>query len=76
MSEIIVWHLFLLNYKIFILIIHPGIVNTPTTFNGVRMGEGFTPELVTVQPLTRGTGNHGGLTVSSVVVVEWEEIDQ
>lgn len=29
------------------------------------MGEGFKPELVTVQPLTRGTGNHGGPTVSS-----------
>ena len=29
------------------------------------MGEGFAPELVTVQPLTRGTGNHGGPTVSS-----------
>jgi hypothetical protein len=40
------------------------------------MGEGFTPELVTVQPLIRGTGNRGGPTVSSVVVVEWEEIDQ
>jgi hypothetical protein len=29
------------------------------------MGEGFKPELVTVQPLTRGTGNHNGPTVSS-----------
>ncbi|HEU5461712.1 MAG TPA: hypothetical protein VFU79_05525 [Nitrososphaeraceae archaeon] len=29
------------------------------------MGEGFKPELVTVQPLTRGTGNHGGPSVSS-----------
>jgi hypothetical protein len=29
------------------------------------MGEGFKPELVTVQPLTRGTGNHTGPTVSS-----------
>jgi hypothetical protein len=29
------------------------------------MGEGFAPELVTVQPLTRRTGNHGGPTVSS-----------
>jgi hypothetical protein len=29
------------------------------------MGEGFTPELVTVQPLTRGTGNQGGPTLSS-----------
>ena len=29
------------------------------------MGEAFKPELVTVQPLTRGTGNHGGPTVSS-----------
>ena len=44
---------------------YSGIVNTPTTFKGVRMGEGFAPELVTVQPLTRGTGNHGGPTVSS-----------
>ena len=34
-------------------------------FLGVRIGEGFKPELVTVQPLTRGTGNHGGPTVSS-----------
>jgi hypothetical protein len=42
-----------------------GIVNRPTTFKGVRMGEGFKPELVTVQPLTRGTGNHGGPTVSA-----------
>jgi hypothetical protein len=40
-------------------------VNRPTTFGGVRMGEGFKPELVTVTPLTRGTGNHGGPTVSS-----------
>ena len=29
------------------------------------MGEGFAPELVTVQPLTMGTGNHQGPTVSS-----------
>ena len=29
------------------------------------MGEGFSPELVTVTPLTRGTGNHSGPTVSS-----------
>jgi hypothetical protein len=30
------------------------------------MGEGFQPELVTVQPLTRGTGNNtGGPSVSS-----------
>ena len=29
------------------------------------MGEGFQPELVTVQSLTRGTGNHSGPTVSS-----------
>jgi hypothetical protein len=29
------------------------------------MGEGFKEELMTVQPLTRGTGNHGGPTVSS-----------
>lgn len=43
------------------------LVNQPTTFKGVRMGEGFRPELVTVQPLTRGTGNHGGPTVSSSV---------
>jgi hypothetical protein len=42
-----------------------GIVNTPTTFRGGRMGEGFAPELVTVTPLTRGTGNHHGPTVSS-----------
>jgi hypothetical protein len=27
------------------------------------MGEGGAPELVTIQPLTRGTGNHGGPTV-------------
>jgi hypothetical protein len=42
-----------------------GIVDRPTTMGGVRMGEGFKPELVTVQPLTRGTGNHSGPTVSS-----------
>ena len=42
-----------------------GIVSQPTTFKGVRMGEGFKPELLTVQPLTRGTGNHGSPTVSS-----------
>ncbi len=29
------------------------------------MGEDFRLELVTVQPLTRGTGNHSGPTVSS-----------
>jgi hypothetical protein len=29
------------------------------------MGEGFKPELVTVQPLTRGIANHTGPTVSS-----------
>ena len=29
------------------------------------MGEGSKPELVTVPPLTRGTGNHSGPTVSS-----------
>ena len=29
------------------------------------MGEGSKPELVTVQPLTRGTGNQSGPTVSS-----------
>ena len=29
------------------------------------MSEGFAPELVTVQPLTRGTANHSGPTVSS-----------
>lgn len=28
------------------------------------MGEGFAPELITVQPLTRGNGNHSGSTVS------------
>jgi len=42
-----------------------GIVDTPTTFRGVTMGEGSKPELVTVTPLTRGTGNHSGPTVSS-----------
>ena len=40
-------------------------VDRPTTFGGARMGEGFKPELVTVTPLTRGTGNHTGPTVSS-----------
>lgn len=39
-----------------------GIINQPTKFGGVRMGEGFKPELVTVTPLTRGTGNTNGLT--------------
>ena len=29
------------------------------------MGEGRKPELVTVTPLTRGTGNQSGPTVSS-----------
>jgi hypothetical protein len=29
------------------------------------MGEDFRPELVTVPPLTTGTGNHTGPTVSS-----------
>jgi hypothetical protein len=29
------------------------------------MSEDFRPELVTVQPITRGTGNHSGPTVSS-----------
>ena len=29
------------------------------------MEEGFAPELVTVTPLTRGTGNQSGPTVSS-----------
>ena len=42
-----------------------GIVDTPTTFKGVRMGEGGVKELVTVTPLTKGTGNHTGPTVSS-----------
>ena len=42
-----------------------GIVDTPTTMNGVRMGEGSKPELVTVTPLTRGTGNTSEPTVSS-----------
>lgn len=41
------------------------VLDRPTTFNGVRMGEGFKPELVTVTPLIRGTGNHNGPTVSS-----------
>ena len=40
-----------------------GIVDRPTTFKGVHMGEGFKPELVTVTPLTRGTGNHSGPTL-------------
>ena len=40
-------------------------IDCPTTFKGVRMDEGFLPELVTVQPLTIGTGNHQGPTVSS-----------
>lgn len=44
---------------------YSGIVDTPTTFKGVRMGESFRPELVTVTPLTRGTGNHSGPTVQS-----------
>ena len=42
-----------------------GVVNRPTSLGGVRMGEGFNPELVTVTPLTRGTGNHTGPTVGS-----------
>jgi hypothetical protein len=41
------------------------VVDRPTTFGGVRMGEGFAPELVTVTPLTRGTGNQSGPTVGS-----------
>jgi hypothetical protein len=38
---------------------------SPTTFRGVRMGECRKPELVTVTPLTRETGNHGKPKVSS-----------
>lgn len=38
-----------------------GVINQPTKYGGVRMGEGFKPELVTVQPLTRGTGNTNSL---------------
>lgn len=38
-----------------------GVINSPTSYGGVQMGEGFKPELVTVQPLTRGSGNTGGL---------------
>lgn len=41
------------------------LINQPKTLETVRMGEGFKPELVTVQPLTRGIGNQGGPTVSS-----------
>lgn len=40
-----------------------GIVNRPTTYKGIHMREGFSPELVTVTTLTRGTGNHFGPTV-------------
>ena len=40
-------------------------INWLTIFKVVRIGEGFAPELVTVQPQTRGTGNHQGQTVSS-----------
>jgi hypothetical protein len=36
-----------------------------SNLNGVRMGEGSKPELVTVTPMTRGTGNHTGPTISS-----------
>lgn len=42
-----------------------GIVSAPSTYKGIRMGEGFSPELVTVTPLTRGTGNHFGPTMGS-----------
>ena len=42
-----------------------GIVNRPTTYRGIHMGESFSPELVTVTPLTRGTGNHFGPTAGS-----------
>ena len=42
-----------------------GIVNRPTTYRGIHMGESFSPELVTVTPLTRGTGNHFGPTAAS-----------
>ena len=41
------------------------LVDRPTTFGGIRMGEGIKPGLVTVTPLTWGTGNHTGPTVSS-----------
>ena len=41
------------------------IVNRRTTYRGIHMGESFSPELVTVIPLTRGTGNHFGLTAAS-----------
>ena len=42
-----------------------GIVSSPSTYKGVHMGEGFSPELITVTPLTRGTGNHFGPTANS-----------
>lgn len=41
-----------------------GIINRPTTIgsglNSVNAGEDFKPEFVSVQPLTKGTGNHSG----------------
>jgi hypothetical protein len=34
-------------------------------FSSIHYRSGFNSKLVTIQPLTRGTGNHGGPTVSS-----------
>ena len=52
-------------------------------------GEGSKPELVTVQPLNRGTSNHDGPTVSSsmeggskpivienIIMLDWQVIDK
>ncbi len=52
----------LINEIIFLTLLPP---LSPTTFRNVRMEECRKPEWATIQPLTRGTGNHDGAIVSS-----------
>ncbi len=49
--------------KLFFLTLLPPL--STTTFRNVRMEECRKPEWATIQPLTRGTGNHDGSIVSS-----------
>jgi hypothetical protein len=42
---------------------YQGIIGAPGNVGGVKVGEGFRPELITVTPLTKGTGNHYGATM-------------
>ncbi|MGB9168757.1 MAG: hypothetical protein WCB31_07520 [Nitrososphaeraceae archaeon] len=55
-----------------------GIVDTPTTFRGVRMGEGSKPELVTVQPLTRGSFGGSGrpIVIENIITLDHQVIDK